>query len=149
MKKINTISLFIFGVIVTAILTAGLVFYQNNKNTSAGVSPSVNLVKDTVTKANSSTGTLTLDMQEISKHNKSSDCFLLISGKVYNITSFFGSHPGGNSIMAKTCGTDATAAYMTQDPNAKASSSRSSHSSNATKMLADYYIGDVNQKIGQ
>lgn len=148
MKKLSTISLFIFGVVVTAILTAGLVFYQNKKQGTINTSTD-SLVAGTLDKANPSTGTLALNMQEISKHNKPSDCFLLISGKVYNITSFFGSHPGGNSVMSATCGTDATVAYMTQDPNAKSSRNRSAHSSGATSMLTDYYIGDLNQTIGQ
>jgi len=91
---------------------------------------------------------ITLSLSEISKHNKQSDCFLLISGKVYDITSFFGSHPGGNSVMAATCGTDATVAYMTKDPNATSSGSRSAHSSGATGMLESYYIGNLNQSVG-
>lgn len=149
MKKLSTVSLFIFGVVLASILTAGLVFYQNNKNQVGGGVTTSNLVAGTLDKANPSTGTLVLDMQEIAKHNKSTDCFLLISGKVYNITSFFGSHPGGNSVMAQTCGTDATMAYATQDPNATNGKNRSAHSSSATSMLADYYIGDLNQSIGQ
>ena len=92
---------------------------------------------------------ITLNTTEISKHNKSSDCWLLISGKIYNITSFFGSHPGGNGVMAATCGTDATAAYNTKDPNATSSNGRSSHSSNASNMLNAYFIGNLNQTIGQ
>jgi cytochrome b involved in lipid metabolism len=90
-----------------------------------------------------------LDITEIAKHNKSSDCWYLISGKVYNITSFFGSHPGGDRAMAPSCGKDATAAYKTKDPYATSSSGRSAHSSNAVSMLANYYIGDLNQTIGQ
>ncbi|NVN97063.1 cytochrome b5 domain-containing protein, partial [Candidatus Nomurabacteria bacterium] len=89
-----------------------------------------------------------LNATEIAKHNNSSDCFLLISGKVYNITSFFGSHPGGNATMAATCGTDATAAYYTKDPYATSTSGGRGHSSNAQSMLASYYVGDLNQAIG-
>lgn len=129
-----------------AILTAGLVFYQNNKD---GVNSSGDLIKNTIDKINPNGGTVTLDMTEISKHNKPSDCFLLISGKVYNITSFFGSHPGGNSVMAATCGTDATNAYMTKDPNATSATGGNGHSSNAKSLLAKYYIGDLNQSIGR
>ena len=148
MKKISTISLFIFGVVVIAILVAGLVFYQNNKGgQTADSSQSGNLVQGTLSKITAA-GSLTLDMPEISKHNKQSDCWLLISGKVYDITSFFGSHPGGSKVMAATCGTDATIAYMTQDPNATSSTNRSAHSSKATNMLTSYYLGDFNQKIG-
>jgi cytochrome b involved in lipid metabolism len=88
-------------------------------------------------------------MAEISKHNNSSDCWMLISGKVYDITNFFGSHPGGNRVMAKTCGTNATDAYLTKDPNAKSASGGRNHSSNARSMLTDYYIGNLNQSIKQ
>jgi cytochrome b involved in lipid metabolism len=73
---------------------------------------------------------------------------MLISGKVYNVTSFFGSHPGGNATMAATCGTDATDAYKTKDPNAKINYGVTSHSSNARSLLTQYYIGDLNQTIG-
>jgi len=148
MKKLSTISLFIFGVVVIAILVAGLVFYQNGKNGQiTDSSKTGNLVQGTLSKI-AAAGSLTLDMPEISKHNKQSDCWLLISGKVYDITSFFGSHPGGSKVMAETCGTDATDAYMTKDPNATSATSGSGHSSRAKSMLANYYLGDFNQKIG-
>ena len=150
MKTLSTISLFIFGIILTAILTAGLVFYQNNKtgNNIAG-NQTENLVQSTINSLTSGGKSITLDMTEIAKHNKSSDCFMLISGKVYNITSFFGSHPGGNATMLATCGTDATAAYATRDPYAKTSGTKVNHSKSAQSMLNDYYIGDLNQTIGQ
>jgi cytochrome b involved in lipid metabolism len=160
MKKLTTISLFIFGVIVTAILSAGLVFYQNGKdiktaNSQVGSkiskttnSQTSNKVSNTTKAVASSNKSLTLDMVEIAKHNKQSDCWMLINGKVYDITSFFGSHPGGNGTMISSCGRDATDAYMTKDPNATSNSGRSAHSQNAVSMLASYYLGDLNQAIG-
>lgn len=152
MKKLSTISLFIFGVVVTAILTAGLVFYQNNKNNQGNsniAATNDSLVKDVISKINPSDGTITLDLNEIAKHNKSTDCFMLISGKVYDVTSYFGSHPGGNTTMSPTCGTDATAAYATRDPYAKTSGSKVAHSATAKNLLNQYYLGDLNQTIGQ
>jgi len=152
MKKLSTVSLFIFGVVLTAVLTSGLVFYQNNKNTSSNSSTntlSENLVKNEINKINPAGGTITLDIAEISKHNKSNDCWMLISGKVYDVTSYFGSHPGGNSTMSPTCGTDATAAYATRDPYAKTSGTRVAHSSKAKSLLENYYLGDLNQVIGE
>lgn len=144
MKKISTISLFIFGVVVTAILVAGLVFYQNGKN--GAINKPVNVAADTISK-NSTTGKLTLNMEEIAKHNNKNDCWMLISGNVYNITSFFGSHPGGNRVMEKTCGTDATDAYLTKDPNANTTTGGQDHSARAREMLKDYYLGALNQTI--
>lgn len=145
MKKLTTISLFIFGVAVTALLTAGLVFYQNNK-TSQNSTPT-NIVQDTIDQINSNS--IVLNMTEIAKHNTQSDCWLLINGKVYNITSYFGSHPGGSRTMSETCGKDATDAYYTQDPNATSSQTKSAHSSKAQSLLNNYYLGDLNQTIGK
>ena len=177
MKKLTTVSLFIFGVVVTALLTAGLVFYQDNKtsqsstptnivqatidqiNSKNGVTTGNNIVKNntnttatTPIKTNPVTTTsvvnsIVLNMAEISKHNTQSDCWMLISGKVYNITSYFGSHPGGSRTMVPTCGKDATAAYYTQDPYASSSSASSAHSSRAKSLLSNYYLGDLNQTI--
>ena len=150
MKKISTISLFVFGVVVTSVLTAGLVFYQNNKNNGGIVSGSKVdvLTQNKINQLNSAGKSLVLNTAEISKHNKSVDCWMLISGNVYDITSFFGSHPGGNATMAATCGTDATDAYMTKDPNATSTAGGRDHSSNARNMLKDYYLGKLNETIG-
>jgi hypothetical protein len=51
--------------------------------------------------------------------------------------------------MSATCGTDSTDAYMTKDPNATTSGNRSAHSSNAVSLLANYFIGNLNQIIGE
>lgn len=149
MKKLSTISLFIFWAVVTAILVAGLVFYQGSKSSNSTGSKIDTLTQEKINKSKTSGQTLILNMTEIAKHNKSTDCWMLISGKVYDITSYFGTHPGGNRTMAPTCGTDATAAYATRDPYATSSSSRVAHSSRAQNMLNDYYIGDFNQSLGK
>ena len=150
MKKLVTVSLFIFGVVLTSILTAGLVFYQNNKSNLNQIEGSKvdALMQNKINNLSSSGKSLILNMSEIKKHSKSSDCWMLINGNVYDITSFFGSHPGGNSVMAATCGTDATDAYMTKDPNATKTTGGRNHSSNALSMLTSYYIGNLNQSIG-
>ncbi|MFA6515389.1 MAG: cytochrome b5 domain-containing protein [Candidatus Paceibacterota bacterium] len=149
MKKLSTISLFIFAVVVIAILVAGLVFYQDKKNNQIANYGTGVMVQDTVNQLATSGKSLVLDMTEIAKHNKQTDCWILINGKVYNITSYFGSHPGGNDTMTATCGKNATAAYATKNPSANRSSGSSAHSSSANSMLGNYYLGDLNQTIGQ
>lgn len=145
MKKLTGFSLFVFFCFVSAILTAGLVFYQNKNSNNTS---STNTIQNDISKL-AATGVNILDMAEISKHNKSSDCWLLVEGKVYDITSYFGSHPGGSGTMSATCGKDATSAYKTKDPYASSASGNTSHSSNARGLLTNYYIGDLNQKIDQ
>jgi len=150
MKNLSTISLFIFGVVVITVLVAGLVFYQDNKNNQISGSQTGSLVQNTINQITSGGKTIVLSNKEIATHNKQSDCWLIISNKVYDITSYFGSHPGGSGVMAATCGTDATNAYMTKDPYATSNSGgKSGHSSTAKNLLNDYYIGDLNQTIGQ
>ena len=148
MKTLTTISLFIFGIVLTAILTAGLVFYQNNKTGNNMVGNQTgSLVQGTISNLTSGGKSITLNVAEISKHNSSSDCWMLINGDVYDITPFFGSHPGGNATMVATCGTDATDAYLTKDPYSTSTSGGSNHSSRARSMLTDYYLGTLNQVI--
>lgn len=147
MKKLATVSLVIFLVIVTAVMTAGLVFYQNRKDTQVNNSNTNSAVTNTIKNITSSSKSLTLDIKEVAKHNKQTDCWMVISGKIYDITSYFGSHPGGNANMLATCGKDATDAYMTQDPNATSSGSRSAHSSRAKGMLSSYFVGDLNTTL--
>jgi cytochrome b involved in lipid metabolism len=60
------------------------------------------------------------DMAEISKHATAADCWMSIEGKVYNVTSFVNSHPGGEKIL-KGCGTDATMLFNKIRSHAKGS----------------------------
>ncbi len=84
---------------------------------------------------------VTLNLEEISKHNSIQDCWMIINNKVYDVTSYFNSHPGGTNELLKGCGKDATTLYDTKGSQGQ------SHSSNANSLLNPYYIGDFNQKI--
>jgi cytochrome b involved in lipid metabolism len=46
-------------------------------------------------------------MSDVASHNSASDCWLVVDGSVYDVTSFISEHPGGNDIL-KGCGKDAT-----------------------------------------
>ncbi|MFA6095999.1 MAG: cytochrome b5 domain-containing protein [Candidatus Paceibacterota bacterium] len=136
MKKLVGVSLFVFWAFVAAILTAGLVFYQNNKNSPAGNSVLPSGASDPVQEEQ-----ITLDAAEIAKHGSTQDCWLLINSKVYNVTTYLGTHAGGVATIAPYCGKEATQAFATKETG-------SSHSSYANELLASYYVGDLNQKIG-
>lgn len=155
MKKVTTISLSIFGLVLIVILAVSLLS-SPGKKVSNSVSDSQtqgvivnNSTSNNQTQSetannqdNSNSSVSAFSMSEISKHNNKNDCWLLIDGKVYDITDFFGSHPGGNGVMEATCGTDATVAYATKDPYATSASRGEPHSSRAESMLDSYYIGD-------
>lgn len=77
---------------------------------------------------------LTLD--EVKKHASEDDCWQAIEGKIYKLTSYIASHPGGKSML-RGCGTDATELY-----NTKPGSGRD-HSEKADQDLVNYYLADL------
>jgi cytochrome b involved in lipid metabolism len=158
MKKLISISLFIFWVVVVAILIAGLVFYQNNKNfgkTDASSSINETILGNKITPSNqtilgnqaavsslNTSGSMKtiLSLTEIAKHNSANDCWLLINNKVYDVTSAIDSHPGGAETIIPNCGKEATQAFDTKEIGRP-------HSNRASSMLDNLYIGDLNQSI--
>lgn len=81
-------------------------------------------------------GPRTFTLAEIARHASPSDCWLLISGAVYDVTSYLGRHPGGAGLVTPWCGKESTEAFATED-------GRGEHSSRAYSLLAGYYIGDL------
>jgi cytochrome b involved in lipid metabolism len=67
--------------------------------------------------ATSPTGTVTLSNAEIRNHNSKSDCWSIINGNVYNLTSYVSRHPGGQSVIANICGKDGSSAFTNQHNN--------------------------------
>ena len=76
-------------------------------------------------------------MEEIAKHGSENDCWLLIDGKVYDVTEFIGRHPGGDAVL-EGCGIDSTELYETRPMG-----SGTPHSPGARQRLDDYYIGEL------
>jgi cytochrome b involved in lipid metabolism len=62
----------------------------------------------------STTGALNLTAAEVAKHNSRNDCWSIVKGKVYNLTSYVQSHPGGASVIANICGKDGSGAFSNQ-----------------------------------
>ncbi|KAI1468212.1 FMN-dependent dehydrogenase-domain-containing protein [Daldinia caldariorum] len=54
-----------------------------------------------------------LDAAELAKHNTASSCWIVVDGKVYDVTPYLEHHPGGAAILVKQGGTDATAEFRT------------------------------------
>lgn len=53
----------------------------------------------------------TLTLQEVEQHNTKDDLWVIIHGKVYDLTKFLPEHPGGPRIIMKYAGKDATDAF--------------------------------------
>ena len=53
-------------------------------------------------------------LAEVQTHNTVSNCWSVINGDVYNLTTWIGSHPGGAAAITQLCGTDGTRAFNNQ-----------------------------------
>ncbi|KAE8730597.1 Cytochrome b5 [Hibiscus syriacus] len=71
-------------------------------------------------------------LAEVSQHNHAKDCWLVIEGKVYNVTKFLEDHPGGDDVLLSSTGKDATDDF--EDVG---------HSSSARAMMDEFYVGDI------
>lgn len=71
-------------------------------------------------------------LEEIRLHNTSTDTWLIIHDKVYDLTCFLEEHPGGEEVLIEQAGSDATESF--EDVG---------HSTDAREMLMQYYVGEL------
>lgn len=77
-----------------------------------------------------------LTLESVATHNTPTDCWIIISGKVYSVSSYLSQHPGGAFRITPYCGQDATQAFATQG-------GQGTHSSGAQADLAQLLLGSV------
>lgn len=53
----------------------------------------------------------TFTIQEVSKHNKDTDCYVVLHNQVYDVTKFLNDHPGGKKAIMLYAGKDATTEF--------------------------------------
>lgn len=70
-------------------------------------------------------------LAQCAQHRSEKDCWLIIHGKVYDVTKFLDEHPGGYDIVVAASGKDGTEDFE-----------EIGHSTTAKEMLAEYYIGE-------
>lgn len=114
MKKITLGSIILFIICIVSILI--YYYLQQNNNTSVS-NPPTNLV--------------TLSLSEVNKHNSASDCYLIINQKIYNVSSFINSHPGGAQKITEKCGQEVSDLFA------------QIHSNRAWDLLKKYQVGTI------
>lgn len=105
----------------------------------SGTATSTPVIPGTGNATSTATTTSTLPvytMTQVASHGTQSDCWIVVSGKVYSVSSYITKHPGGQGAIINSCGKDATTAFNTQGGNG-------SHSSSAKTMLGSFLIGTL------
>ncbi|GBF89854.1 cytochrome b5 [Raphidocelis subcapitata] len=70
-------------------------------------------------------------LEDCKKHVSDKDCWLVVHGKVYDVTAFLEEHPGGYDVILTSSGKDATQDFE-----------EIGHSNSAREMLNKYYLGE-------
>lgn len=83
-----------------------------------------------------STPTPGLTYAAVAQHASPADCWLVISNRVYDVTSYLKKHPGGAETITPWCGKESTEAFQTED-------GAGSHSTRAYRDLEAYDIGGL------
>ncbi len=81
---------------------------------------------------------ISLSAAEAAKHNTAKNCWLVVSGKIYDVSSYLSKHPAGAGAITPYCGKEATAAFS-------GTGGGHVHSSNAWGLLSRFYIGTIGQ----
>ncbi|PFH58278.1 hypothetical protein XA68_13925 [Ophiocordyceps unilateralis] len=72
------------------------------------------------------------DAKQIAEHNKPEDAWLIIHGKVYDLSNYMKDHPGGPEIINETAGLDASEGF-----------DNAGHSEDAFDIMKDLYKGKL------
>lgn len=73
----------------------------------------------------------TFTATQVSQHAKKTDCYLIVKGAVYDVTSYIGAHPGGAGEITSRCGGEVTSVFT------------SIHSNAAWNLLGKYEVGKL------
>ncbi|KAB8218442.1 hypothetical protein BDV33DRAFT_192695 [Aspergillus novoparasiticus] len=71
-------------------------------------------------------------LEQVQKHCKPDDVWIVLHNKVYDVTKYLEDHPGGSAILLEVAGTDATEAFE-----------EVGHSDEAREQLEPFYVGDL------
>ncbi|GAA5970113.1 hypothetical protein JCM8115_001245 [Rhodotorula mucilaginosa] len=76
--------------------------------------------------------------EDVAKHDKPKDCWVIHNNKIYDVSVFLDDHPGGDDLILQYAGKDVT--EVMGDPV------EHSHSDSAYHLLDEYQVGRVGQE---
>lgn len=114
---------------------------------SSDTSPSSQTVNETNDEteqkpdSSSQSSSKTISADEVKKHNSKDDCWTIVQGNVYDITSYIPNHPGGDEIL-RACGEDGTELFTARtDKDGETVGSGTPHSPSAQSQLEAFLVG--------
>jgi cytochrome b involved in lipid metabolism len=134
-KRLVAVSLLVFAVAVAYFLAAGLLPGRGNGG-DGGPTVSQTPVGAPTGQATQGSSNAVMSAAEVAKHSSADDCWLIINSKVYDVSEYLRSHPGGRGTITPYCGKEATHAFETKDRG-------ESHSQKAWNHLDSCYVGDL------
>ena len=104
-----------------------------------GLRASSNTLEDCLTKdSQCSSETKYYTWDEIAQHNKKKDSWLVVEGKVYDVSSWALRHPGGIDVITSYAGQDASEPFRAFHPDLEV----------VKKYLPTFYIGELKDQPG-
>ncbi|ONM09427.1 Cytochrome b5 isoform A [Zea mays] len=76
-------------------------------------------------------------MEEAALHNTPDDCWVIVDGKIYDVTKYLEDHPGGADVLLEATGTACPGKDATEEFD------DAGHSKSAKDLMQDYFIGEV------
>ena len=76
---------------------------------------------------------------QVATHNNAASCWLIIEGRVYDVTSYIDVHPANPRTILGYCGKEATQGFDTKDRSRP-------HSAEAKQLLERYRIGTLSNE---
>ncbi len=102
---------------VGAIAVSTLTFFVGHSGAEATWASKIQVIEPSASATPTQTDTASdggITLEELAKHNSTSDCWTAVEGKVINLTDYLAKHPGGSAVLSRICGTDGTNAFLGQ-----------------------------------
>lgn len=127
------IGVFVFSLLVGLIIIRSFLTDQNATAPAANNIANLHLLREDIKNPAKTRVKRGYTKSEVSKHKEEADCWIIVDGKVYDVTGYIEDHPGGLSIL-NNAGADSSEGF--HGPQ---------HPASVWDVLALYHIGHIEE----
>ena len=132
----NRVAIVAVVVLFTIALIAGLAWLAADREDRVGAPPDQPGEDPVLKAAPPEEVGAPLTPADVAAHDTRADCWIIVRGRVYDVTEYVDDHPAPPATIVDTCGTDATLEFETKGVDRP-------HSPLAWKLLERYYVGEL------